>query len=446
MVNDLQALMRENVASPPPEHLDVDALVTAGRGRVRRRRTAVVGGAALVTAGVVTVAALVLPRGTTAPDEGAAERPAPDAPTITLADAAAAVEGRDYEVLTTYTNEDLDADNGQYLDGVTDDGLVLFRDGPRADQRRPRFALLDPATDRRSWLPDLRVGQAQTWPVELSAERLVLLSLGGSGQGALRAYVFDRADGTWSTVQWPGLRGAEPWAARLGPDGRIYVSVPATQGQPPEGGWPTQEGGDAEDADAEGDTHRLWSVSVTDPDDVRDEKLTVGSIAFTDDALVYTDSTNGAAGRVHVRDLATGEEHDFDPQSGERCNLLGFGAAGDRIVLSQYCGTYGDVRDDRVQIVSTDGDQVVTLQASGVEGGIATTRTNEVVTITAYDPERGGTYVYDLGTDRFLRISRAVSNFGIGGPAPQGRFLWHTPVNRRHGAKQWVGALLPEAG
>ena len=35
MVNDLKALMRDNVAAPPPEHLDVDALVTAGRGRVR---------------------------------------------------------------------------------------------------------------------------------------------------------------------------------------------------------------------------------------------------------------------------------------------------------------------------------------------------------------------------------------------------------------------------
>jgi hypothetical protein len=446
VVNDLRALMRENVAAPPPEHLDLDALVTAGRGRVRRRRTTVVGGAAALTAAVVTAAALALPDGTTASDDDAAGRPTPDAPTITLADATTAVEGRDYEVLTTYTNEDLDADNGQYLDGVTEDGLVLFRDGPRAEQLYSRFALLDPATERRSWLPDLRIGQAQTWPVELSAERLVLLSQGGSGTGALRAYVFDRAAGRWSTVTWPDLAGAEPWAARMGPDGRLYVTTPYTQGEVPEGGWPTQEGGDAEDADAEGDTFRLWSVSLTDPDDVRDEKLTVGSIAFAEDALVYTDSTNGAAGLVHVRDLATGAEHSFDPRSGGRCNLLSFGASGDRIVMSQYCGTYGDVRDDRVQILSTDGDQVVTLQDNGVEGGIATTGSNDVVTITGYDRQHGGAYVYDLGTDRFLRVSRATSNYAIGGPAPQGEFMWHTPENNRRGAKQWVGSLLPEAG
>ena len=356
--------------------------------------------------------------------------------------------GRDYEVLTTYTNRDLDADNGQYLDGVTDDGLVLFRDGPRADQLFPRYALLDPATDERDWLPDYLKGQTDAYPVELGEDRLVLLSLGGSGQGAPRAFVFDRAAREWSTVSWPTLRGAEPWGARVGPNGRLYLTVPATTGTPPEGGWPTQPGGDAEDAGADGDTFALWSVSLTDPADVRDEQLVVGSIAFTDDSLVYTDAENGKPGRVHVRDLASGEETSFDPRTGARCNLLGFGASGDRIVMSQYCGTYADgVRDDRVQILSTEGDQVVTIQESGVEGGSATAAgTNDVVTISSYAPELGGTYVYDLATDRFLRVSRAMSSFGIGGPAPQGRFLWHTPVNDRRGAKQWVGALLPDAG
>ncbi len=41
-------------------------------------------------------------------------------------------------------------------------------------------------------------------------------------------------------------------------------------------------------------------------------------------------------------------------------------------MLSQYCGTYdGGVRDDRVQILTTDGDQVVTLQDSGIDGAVA---------------------------------------------------------------------------
>ena len=54
-----------------------------------------------------------------------------------LADAEPAVEGRDYRVLASHTNENLNRDNGQYFDGVTDDGLILFRDGPRMDQLQP---------------------------------------------------------------------------------------------------------------------------------------------------------------------------------------------------------------------------------------------------------------------------------------------------------------------
>ena len=48
MVNELKELMRENVAAPPPDHLDLEALIGAGRRRVRGRRTAFVGAAALV--------------------------------------------------------------------------------------------------------------------------------------------------------------------------------------------------------------------------------------------------------------------------------------------------------------------------------------------------------------------------------------------------------------
>ncbi len=445
MVNELKELMRQNVAAPPPDALDFDALVDAGRRRVRRRRRMVVlGGAAVVVAGVVAGAAVTLPQGTDG--TGAADGPpAPDAPTARLADAKSAVEGRDYRVLASYTNDNLDRDNGQYFDGVTDDGQILFRDGPRSDQLYPRLALIDPATNSKDWLPDPPMGQSQTWPVELGADRLVLVGGEGGGMKAhLVAYVFDRATRQWSTMQWPGLPklGFFPTSS-LGPDGRLYASVPATRGRPPEGGWPVGPDGEADDADADGDTYHLWSVSLTDESDVRDEGLTVGSVAFTDRSMVWTDSTNGAAGLVHVRDLATGEEHSFDPHTGEKCNLLSFGATDDRVVMSQYCGTYDEgTRDDRVQILTTDGDQVVTLQDSGVEGWVAGAGGDgDVVTVTSYG-NRPGTYVYDLDTEAFLRLSDAVSKFGVGGPTPDGLFLWQTPVNNRHGATQHLGELV----
>ena len=173
--------------------------------------------------------------------------------------------------------------------------------------------------------------------------------------------------------------------------------------------------------------------------------MSVGDVAFTDTSMVWTDSTNGDAGLVHVRDLATGKEHSFDPHAGEKCNLLSFGATDDRVVMGQYCGTYaGGVRDDRVQILTTDGDQVVTLQDSGIEGAVAGSGgAGNVVTVTAYEGDRAGTYVYDLEHRPVPPAQRGGLELGLGGPTPDGQFLWHTPVNNRHGATQWLGELLP---
>lgn len=429
MVNDLKDLMRQNVATPPPDHLDLDSLVTAGR---RRRRTQRLRTGAVVVAvvAVLAVGASFLPSGT--PDQLATSTPRPDAPTMTLADAADAVPGRDYRELASYTNQDLNADNGQYLDGVTDDGLVLFRDGPRSGQWFPRFALMDPATGHKDWLPQLEgVGQDQTWPVELTSERLVLLSLKNGLRGELRAHVFDRGTGQWTTMTWPGLPAVDFPRAVAGADGRLYVRILATEGHSME----------PDESDFEGDTFRLWSVSLSDPTDVRDEDLVVGAVAFTDDAMVWTDRT-GDAGMVHVRDLASGEETTFDPQVDDRCNLLGFGASGERIMISEYCGTYDDGRDDRVQILGLDGEQVVTIQGSGIDGWLP--NGSDVVNISVQNgDDTTGTYVYDLADRRFLRVSDGLSSWGSGGPtgAPD-EFMWHTPVNDGNGATQHIGVLV----
>jgi hypothetical protein len=443
MVNDLRELLSDNVAAPPRDDLDLGAVLAGGRRRVRRRRLATLGGTALATAALVVTGSLAS-LDARPPDFAAAGVPQPAAPTLRLTDALAAAEGTDYRVLASYTNENLDRDNGQYFEGVTDDGLLLFRDGPRMDQLRPRFALMDPATGEKDWLPDLDIGQAQTWPIELGEDQLMLVGAEGDMEEVeLVAYVFDREHRQWGAMKWPDLPAVEdPFGVVLGPDDRIYVSVPATQGQPPEGGWPMGPDGEADDADAEGDTYRLWSASLTDMSDVRDEGLTVGSLAFTDHSMVWTDSTNGDSGRVHVRDLETGEEHAFDPRSGEKCNLLSFGATDDRIVMGQYCGTYDGVRDDRVQVLDTDGDQVVTLQGSGIEGVLASGAGDGLVTVTSYEPGGDGTYVYDLDSGRFLRITKGVSSWVTSGPTQDGQFLWNTPENRGRGMTQHLGELI----
>lgn len=245
--------------------------------------------------------------------------------------------------------------------------------------------------------------------------------------------LFDRSTATWTTVAWPTLPASEnPSFVTVGPDGRAYVALVTDPGDVPEGGWPTGPDGEADDADAEGDVRALWSMSLTDPADVRGEGLRVGSFGFPDDALVWTDSTNGAAGRVHVRDLASGEETAFDPELGERCNLLGLSAAGDRIAMSQYCGNYGGgVRDDRVQVVTTDGEQVVTVQDSGVDGGRLVAG-GDFLTLRAYERPTGGTYVYDFEDGRLLRLSEGHLSWEIGtGPTPGDTFMWTTPAGGR---------------
>lgn len=452
MVNELRALLRDNISSAPPDdEVDLSVVVKQGR-RLRRRHRgfALVGGIAAVTAAVVGVGSLV---GQDSGTDGVADRPpSPDAPSMSLGAAEPAVADRDYRVLASHTNENLNRRNGQYFDGVTDDGLILFRDGPHGIHNTERRALMDPATGNKDWLPEPSViGDEQLWPMHLGADRLVFSALsyhagGGRGgpRGEMFALVYDRQARTWHRTSWPSLPRLDgPDLGVIGTDGRLYVRVPAEQGEPPAGGWPTDSVGEADDAGAAGDSYDVWSVSLSDPADVRNEHLRVGDLAFTDEAMVWTDRRNGDAGLIHVRDLASGEENSFDPHAGDRCNLLTFGVAADRIVLGQYCGTYDDgVRDDRVQILTTEGDQVVTVQDSGIDGGLGYAGGSDVVTIDAYGPDQEGAYLYDLSDDRFLRVSDSISRWTMGGPTPPGLFMWGTSANDNQGATQWLGEWL----
>lgn len=432
MVNELRELMQEASASPPHDRTDVAAVLGRGRRRVRVRRVAVLAGTSLA-AGAVALGSVAWLDPEPA-DLAAAGVPRPVGPTVRLADARPAVEGQDYRELAAYTNEDLESDNGEYYNGMTDDGLVLFQQGQSATRPEVRYALLDPTSGERDWLPAWPGGGNQAFPIELGTDRIVLMRFEMEGSDGMRSRpvldVLDRTTRTWRTVSWPGLPASEdPSFVSIGPDDRAYVSAVTDPGAVPEGGWPVGPDGEADDADAEGDVSRLWSMSLIDPDDVRDEGLAVGDFAFDGDRLVWTDSTNGAAGRVHVRDLTTGEETSFDPQLAEKCNLLGFDVAGGRIAMSQYCGTYeGGVRDDRVQVVSTEGEQVVTVQDSGIDGGILV-GDGDYLQVSAYGRATGGTYVYDIDDRSLLQVGEGVSSWTVAhGPAPGDRFFWTTPT------------------
>lgn len=433
MVNELRELMRDATDRPPHDPGDLRALLGAGRRRVRVRRAVRAGGTALAV-GALALGANTFVNPLPA-DLAAAGVPRPDAPTARLADARPAVAGQDYRELASWTNEDLESDNGEYFDGVTDDGLVLFREGQTMTRPDVRYALMDPATGEKQWLPAWPGGGEQAFALRLSEEELVLGRFESVGDGMRTrpvVDVYDRGSETWQTVTWPALPGDEnPSLVTIGPDGRAYVAVVTDASEVPPGGWPIGPDGEADDADAPGEVRALWSMSLSDPADVRLEQRGVGDFAFDGDTLVWTDSTNGDSGRIHVRDLATGKVTSFDPRSGERCNLLGFDVAGGRIAMSQYCGTYaGGVRDDRVQVVTTGGEQVVTFQENGVESG-GLVGGGDYLTLTGWDRATGGTYLYDFARGELVRLSDAPSSWAVAqGPVPGDELLWSEPVGR----------------
>ena len=135
MVTELQELMRANVAAPhltgwtsPASSRTAGRRCAAAASPYRRRGSRCRG---------------CRGRRLRADRAGRGGTPSPHAPArsgrdrpCTLADAQPAVEGRDYDVLASHTNDNLDRDNGQYFDGVTNDGLVL----PRRSAVRPALA------------------------------------------------------------------------------------------------------------------------------------------------------------------------------------------------------------------------------------------------------------------------------------------------------------------
>lgn len=444
MVNDVRALLQEAVADPPGDETDLSAVLLRGRRRVRRRRGGGVLGST-VALGVVAATLALVTSGGADPSRVAEHRvPRPEGPVLRVSDAGTAVEGRDYDLLASYTNRDLQSRNGQYFDGITDDGLILFRDGPHGLHNRVRWALRDPATGVNDWLPDPPAGVDEPRALRLGADRLYFVATPLDGRGPFRVLVLDRATRTWSTLVWPGLPRAEEYDAAFGPDGRIYVGVQATAATPPPGGWPTGPDGEADDAAAEADTNDLWSVAPGDLADVRDEKTRVGVFTFSESALVWTTQRDGTREQVHVRDLRTGAEHDFDPRLGARCNVLSFRASGDRIVIGQYCGTYDDGRDDRVQVLTTDGETVTTLQGDSIDGWLADgSGDGHLVQVRAWRPDQEGDLVYDLDTDRLLRVSDSVSSWSMGGPVPAGSLL----IDRAYGEDGGSSAsVIPDKG
>lgn len=385
MSTELRTALRDAVSAPPSYGPDVASIVDAGVRRVRRRARVATGTcAALVVAILVTAGVVSGPHPDPDPQPAKVvrldlERAEPLRLDV-LATTRAAVGGRIVGPLVRTRFE-----------AVTDDGLVLVNRHRRTSHPL-ELGLLDPASGATDWLPPPGVDNRELQVVDLTSERLVLVTRSGGAYGYV-ILVFDRAARTWqrSEVQLPS--GVEvhfgPQLA-LNPDDRLYLGS-MFEGQPDPVGW--------------------WSAPLTDdsPDLHAEPELEGASVAWGDDVMVSAHPS----GRVVVSgpdeqrvvsehrpaDCATPEDFPDMP--------VGLLLAGDTPVVTYPCraGRSGVV--SRTVIYEDGGRKVVEVPAwarSADEKHVLLTSGSSVAeSRPSATPEDEGTFVVDL--DR-LTVSR----------------------------------------
>lgn len=418
MVTELRDLMRNTAEAPGAEAIDVNEVLGLAKSRVRRRHTAVMGAAAAtaVLAAVVAGTTFVqddepLDSNKVAADDDLGGR------VIHLDDAVGAVRGADYDVLTTYVEESLGNSNGRQFVAVTPSGLVVYSDHSVRDRStRIEYGLIDADSGE----------VVKVFPASLGETGLDLVVADGdwivwAGQSSVRGsavIAYNQTTDQITTLSSQDLTGSRDDSylvdqPALGPDNRLYFTLrnAFVPGNP---------------------APNLRSVSLTDPSDVRTEG-DVGDFSITGNRLVYLETTNEPDSTVVVRDLTTGDETSFDSQAGTSCNQLGLASTETRIILFQLCGENGQARDDRVQIFTTSGEPLTTIQDSSF--GLVNT-TSRFVTMVAYEG-RAGVYVYDLATDGLLRLTDERPPYPTASGADN-LLTWTTPLNGVKGQKLWV--------
>lgn len=342
---------------------------------MRVRIAALIG---LVVGVVVGLVVVLVQRG----DDKAPDQAADTAPLVlTAKDAAYAVAGGDFEVLHEVAPE------------VGDDTLALLPDGRLLVLATTQedylyffhLELVDPATGERERLaaPWNDAGP-ETYPVPtvLDDDRLsVTWSYRADGESGHRVMTFDLASGRPQQVHdrpTPRLTGRQRVLNHPLPagDGRYYFQTGK------------EVCGDGECSDATQAV--LWSFAPGDTD-LRRELAAVVDFAVSGNRLAWTDSSED---EVHIRDLASGEEHNapIDCDDGSL-------AASSRLVVSYCSGTGRNV------VFDAEASPVVELELGHEYPSVG----ERWVLV--------GTFAYDTETGRLLRLFDAGdwSAYGLAG-------------------------------
>ena len=385
MSTDLRTALRDAVSAPPPFDPDVAAIVDAGVRRNRRRSRAVVGTCAAVVVALVVAAGVVWgPRPD--PDPGPAkvvrldlERAEPVRLDV-LATTRAAVVGEPQGPLERARFE-----------GLTADGLVLV-DRHRNESRPLALGLLDPSSGATDWLPPPGVDNRELRVVDLTSERLVVVTRLGGAYGYV-VLVFDREARTWQRreVQLPG--GVEvhfgPQLA-LSPDDRLYLGH-MFEGRPDPVGW--------------------WSVPLDDdsPDLRPEPDLEGASVAWSDDVMVSAHPS----GRVVVsgpdgeRVVSERRPAGCLPPEDYPDSPVGLLVAGDTPVVTYWCRSERP-RGFSLTVIYQDGGRKAVevpalARAADEDHVVLTSGLPPSAGRPSATPEDEGTFVVDL--DR-LTVSR----------------------------------------
>jgi hypothetical protein len=395
---ELRAALREAVADAPPYDIDPYAIVRVGVRRTRRRAAAVVGGCSLAAAALVVATVMSGPE-RSAPDPAPAEIDRLD-----LDDSRAV----DLDVIaSTRTAWDNDRDSLDYdeLVGITTDGLVL-RGRHTLERGEVELGLLDPRSGRTDWLPTPPGRPFEAVPLDMTAERLVLVHAAGNGHSVL---VFDRAARTWrrEVIRVPyGIEVHMPPRVELAPDDRVYIGS-------------TMEG-------ESGPIH-WWSAPIAEGGQARPEPDLLGAaVAWSGDAVLRGHPDGRVVvtrpdEEIELTDRRPGGCEGPAPYPDAPLHVLW---AGDRPVVTYLCDSgskfprshtvvFDPEEDRRVEIAdvsATAADTSHVLLAGGAPAGNA---------------DESSTYLLGLDELSLARVGRGPHEPHVALAA--GLLLWNTP-------------------
>ena len=406
-MNDLNTLMRTASAQAPPDRIDPDTLLRAGRSRVRRRR---------VVAGVSVAAAAALVAGIPMVLDSPYRSPQPlgrPGQVLTLADATAARSGVDYEVLRTFTAHSTDSSlDGDFVRGVLADGTIVVQSYPHGIDGASRITL---------------VGADGSRPVDAPA------SLGNYLGATPTAVVFGGdVNGVWTldlaTLTWLQTLEGEDLDTNS-----PAQPLSATQGRPTEVHL-------AAGAIANDDTRAILTGTLGERSAAR--LATGGDVAAFGDHVAWTASYDAPNDRVFVRDGGTLEKTSFDPGTG-RCDQKDLGLTSDRVVVMVNCADAGQGATetdvvDRIDVFDLTGKAVARI--TGADLG-PVRMTDRFLTISSHKSGEAGTYTYDLATGRFLKVEDSISGLSGGETGTGSTLVWQRRLDGGRGATYVVAQM-----